>query len=152
MKKVLHDFKYKKQTHLSVELGALLAGCVRAHYADVDFDGVAYVPLHHRKGRERSFNQSALLAADVSRRLGIPILYGSLKRVRFTETQTHLDAAQRKANVKGAFEAVMADWTCGRRILLVDDIMTTGATVDACSEVLMKTGAISVHVVTVARG
>ena len=152
IKKILAEFKYGKQCHLAVDLGSLLAGCVQAHFSDVAFDGVAYVPLHPRKGRERSFNQARLLAVDASRRLKIPVLHGCVKRVRFTSTQTRLNAEERKRNVRGAFEVSMPDWTSGRRILLVDDVMTTGATVNECARVLMDTGALSVHVATVARG
>jgi len=152
IKKVIAAFKYGKQCNLAVDLGSLLAGCVQAHYSGVVFDGVAYVPLHPRKARERSFNQARLLAADVSRRLNIPVLHSCIKRVRFTSTQTRLNSEERKKNVRGAFEATMPDWTCGRRILLVDDVMTTGATVNECARVLMDTGALSVHVATVARG
>ncbi|MBT3191577.1 MAG: ComF family protein [Verrucomicrobia bacterium] len=152
MKQALHTFKYEKACHLAGDLGGLLAGCVRAHYADVSFDGVAYVPLHPRKGRERSFNQSRLLAADAAKRLSIPILHRALSRVRVTCTQTRLNAEERKRNVRGAFVATMPEWIEGRRLLLVDDVMTTGATVAECSRVLMDAGAVSVHVVTVARG
>ncbi len=152
IKKVLHDFKYRKQTHLAVDLGSLLAGCVQAHFSGIAFDGVAYVPLHPRKGRERSFNQARLLTADVARRLDLPVLHNCLKRVRFTRTQTRLNAEERKQNVKGAFEVAMPDWISGRRILLVDDVMTTGATVNEIASVLMQAGALSVHVATVARG
>jgi len=152
MKQVLHAFKYEKQCHLSGDLGALLAGCVQAHYSGVAFDGVAYVPLHPRKGRERSFNQSRLLAASAAHRLGLPVLHRSLQRVRITRTQTRLNAEERKANVRGAFRAAMPEWLGGRRILLVDDVMTTGATVNECARVMMQSGALSVHVATVARG
>lgn len=152
MKRVIHAFKYQQQSHLAVELGGLLTGCVLAHYSDITFDGIAYVPLHPRKSRERSFNQAALLASNLGHRLGIPVMHGCLKRMRFTKTQTRLSADERKKNVRGAFRAAMPDWTDSRRILLVDDVMTTGATVNECAAVLMQGGALSVHVVTVARG
>jgi len=152
IKNVLAAFKYGKQCNLAVDLGGLLVGCVQAYYSDIAFDGVAYVPLHPRKGRERSFNQARLLATDVARRLGLPILHRCLKRVRFTSTQTRLNAEERKQNVKGAFVAAMPEWTSGRRILLIDDVMTTGATVNEVARVLMQSGALSVHVATVARG
>ena len=152
MKEVLHRFKYGKACHLSGDLSHLLAGCVNAHFSDIRFDGVAYVPLYPRKARERSYNQARLLAVDMARKLSLPILHRSLKLTRMTETQTHLNAEERKANVRGAFEVVMPAWIEGRRLLLVDDVMTTGATVGECARVLMAAGALSVHVVTVARG
>jgi ComF family protein len=152
MKDVMHAFKYQNACYLATDLGGMLAGCVMGHFAAVGFDGIAYVPLHRRKGRERSYNQSRLLASDVGRRLGLPVLHRSLTRVRMTRTQTRLNAEERKRNVRGAFQPGMPEWTDGRRILLVDDVMTTGATVNECARVLMDTGARSVHVVTVARG
>jgi ComF family protein len=152
MKQVVHAFKYERACHLAGDLGGLLAGCVRAHYAGIDFDGVAYVPLHPLKARERSFNQSRLLAVSSARQLEIPVLHRSLARVRMTCTQTRLSAEERKSNVRGAFRAAMPEWIDGRRLLLVDDVMTTGATVNECAKVLVQAGARSVHVVTVARG
>lgn len=152
MKQVMHAFKYERACHLAGDLGGLLAGCVRAHYAGVPFDGVAYVPLHPRKGRERSYNQARLLAVSAARKLGVPVEHRCLRRVRATTTQTRLSAEERKANVRGAFQAISPEWLDGRRILLVDDVMTTGATVNECAKVLMASGACSVHVVTVARG
>jgi len=152
MKQVIHAFKYERGCHLAGDLGGLLAGCVRAHFADLSFDGVTYVPLHPKKGRERSYNQSRLLAVSVARKLGLRVEHRCLRRVRLTSTQTRLSAEERKANVRGAFQAVTPEWIEGRRLLLVDDVMTTGATVNECARVLMQAGAYSVHVVTVARG
>jgi ComF family protein len=152
MKEAVHAFKYEKACHLAGDLGGLLVGCVQAHYSQISFDGVCYVPLHPRKGRERTFNQSRLLALDAARRLGLPTLHRSLARVRLTSTQTRLNVEERKANVRGAFSALMPEWTEGRRLLLVDDVMTTGATVAECSRVLKEAGATGVYVVTVARG
>jgi ComF family protein len=152
VKELLHAFKYNNGCHLSGDLAGLLAGCVQAHYSDVRFDGVAYVPLHPKKARERSYNQARLLAVDTARRLELPVLHRSLRRTRMTDTQTRLNAEERKRNVRGAFEVVMPDWIEGRRVLLLDDVMTTGATVSECAFVLMNAGAVSVHVATVARG
>ncbi len=152
MKQVMHAFKYQRACHLAGDLGGLLAGCVRAHYAGVPFDAVAYVPLHPRKGRERSYNQSRLLAVSAARKLGLPVENRCLRRVRITTTQTRLSAEERKANVRGAFSALSPEWIDGRRILLVDDVMTTGATVNECARVLVEAGACCVYVATVARG
>jgi ComF family protein len=149
---ILHEFKYGRGTHLGRDLGALLEPCVRAHFRDAEIDVVSSVPLHATKERERSYNQSAILARDLARRLGKPLARRAAVRVRPTATQTHLTAAERRANMRGAFEARSPEWIEGRRILLVDDVMTTGATVDECSRALMAGGAAAVHVVTVARG
>ncbi len=152
VREAIHRFKYNRATHLSADLGLLLAGCVRAHFAGERFDSIACVPLHPVKARARSYNQSRLLAAEVCRQLGLPVAHRVLERQRFTRTQTRLDAEERKQNVRGAFRAAMPEWIDGRRWLLVDDVMTTGATVDECARVLKAAGAVSVSVVTLARG
>lgn len=152
IREAIHRFKYNRATHLSVDLGGLLAGCVRAHFGGERFDAIAFVPLYPSKARARSYNQARLLAEDLGRRLNVPVVRKALERVRFTRTQTRLDADERKQNVRGAFKAAMPEWIDGRRWLLVDDVMTTGATVDECARVLKDHGAVSVRVVTVARG
>jgi ComF family protein len=131
--------------------GLLLAG-VQAEYPGVLFSAVTAVPLHPARRRARGFNQSALLGAALARRLQLPFRAGLLRRVRPTITQTGLTAPQRTANVSDAFRSGLFSKTADKRILLVDDVMTTGATVNACAQALKKGGAAAVHVVTVARG
>jgi len=152
VREAIHHYKYNRATHLSADLGLLLAGCVHAHFSGERFDAIACVPLHPVKARERSYNQSRLLAAELGRQLGVPVAHRVLERQRFTRTQTRLDAEERKRNVRGAFRAAMPEWIDGRRWLLVDDVMTTGATVDECARVMKAAGAVSVSVVTLARG
>lgn len=149
---VVHAFKYQRGCYLVPDLVGFLDACVRTHYARVSFDAVTYVPLYPLRERERTYNQSCLLAEGLGARLGIPLGRGCLERVRPTETQTGLSAADRRRNVRHAFRVRHTDWVDGRRLLLVDDVMTTGSTVDEVSRVLRDAGAASVHVVTVARG
>lgn len=150
--RLIRDFKYHHGLWLQEELADLLQACVQAHYGELTFDAVCAVPLHHLRLRERGFNQAALLAASLARRLRLPVQGRGLVRRRNTGTQTHLTARERLSNVKGAFGVRRsADWR-GRRLLLVDDVMTTGATVSACAGALKDAGAASVHVVTLARG
>jgi len=152
MREILHRFKYNQGIHLGDNLGALLEGCVRAHFAASRFDGITYVPLHPVKARQRTYNQARLLAESLGRRLHVPVNRHLLERSRFTRTQTRLTAEERKQNVRGAFRVAIPDWVDGRHWLLVDDVMTTGATVDECARVMNACGAASVRVVTVARG
>ena len=149
---MLQQFKYQHATYLAYDLGLLLEGCVKTHLLKGGIDSIAYVPLHPRKARARSYNQARLLAEQLSRRLGIPVERNALRRVRWTSTQTRLTAEARRLNVSGAFVCSIPDWVEGRRWLLVDDVMTTGATVDACARVLRAHGARRVVVATVARG
>ncbi len=149
---VLHRFKYGAATHLAPDLAGWLEACVNTEYSREHFDAVVYVPLYPARERYRTYNQAALLAESLARRLRLPVAGGCLKRVRDTGTQTRLSARARAANVRGAFAVTHPGWVDGRRFLLVDDVMTTGATLAEASAALMEAGAAGVHVVTVARG
>ena len=151
--RMVHGFKYAAMTCLAGDLSEYLRACVAAHWHDHPIDAVTYVPLHATRERERGYNQAALLAKHLAAALdGLPLLRGALVRVRPTSTQTNLSARKRRENVRNAFRARDPDWLAGRRILLVDDVMTTGATAAECSRVLKEAGAAAVYVVTVARG
>ena len=106
------------------------------------------VPLHRRRLRRRGFNQAALVARVVARESGLPLALARLVRVRDTPSQGGLSPAGRMANVAGAFEARSVD---GKRVVLVDDVWTTGATARACARALGVAGALSVRAFTIAR-
>ncbi|VGO15932.1 hypothetical protein PDESU_04521 [Pontiella desulfatans] len=148
----LRQLKYDKALWLAPDLAAVLRNCLLAEYPGRRFDLVVPVPLYHVRRRGRGYNQSAVLAKELGRRIGCPSMPGMLRRIQPTTTQTNLTAPQRLSNVKNAFESRRQKWLAGRRVLLVDDVMTTGATVDACAKALKQGGASSVHVLTVARG
>lgn len=152
-KQLVIQFKYRHALWLEDFLAGFLVAAVAAHYVGTVFDAVAAVPLHAVKRRERGFNQSLLLTKALARQLGLPVVGArSLRRIRPTPSQTRLTAGQRLTNVRGAFDTTNPDDWAGKRILLVDDVMTTGATVGACARVLSEAGAESVDVITVARG
>ncbi len=148
----LKALKYENALWVVQDLAELLFACVQAEYPVRTFDLATAVPLHPARRRERGFNQSVLLGGAIARRLRIPFREGLIRRIRPTVSQTGLTASRRAANVCGAFRIGFFARPAGRRILLVDDVMTTGATVNACAQVLKAGGATSVHVVTVARG
>ncbi|MDD3275884.1 MAG: ComF family protein [Kiritimatiellales bacterium] len=148
----VRDLKYKHALWLVRDMAELLFNCLQAEYPEILFDQITAVPLHPPRRRERGFNQSAVLGAALARRLELPFSERLLRRVRPTVSQTGLTAPQRAANVCGAFRVGWFARPAGRRILLVDDVMTTGATVNACAKTLKQAGAVSVHVITVARG
>jgi ComF family protein len=120
-------------------------------YSSADFDVIVPVPLHRRRLWWRGFNQAALLATAISRRLERPIDLVSLTRARMTTPQTSQDHDARRRNVRRAFSVKRPARIKGRRVLLVDDVMTTGSTVDECARVLMAAGAARVDVLTLAR-
>lgn len=148
----LRDLKYNKAVWLARDLATLLYACVQAEYSGVEFDFISAVPLHAARRRERGYNQSALLAVELARRVKCPCRLHVTRRIRSTSSQTGLTASQRAANVCGAFRPRLFARLEGMKILLVDDVMTTGATVNSCAKACKEGGAASVHVVTVARG
>jgi ComF family protein len=148
----LQRFKYGRVAALASDLSPLLVACVRAHYGRVQFDGVTYVPLYPTRERDRTYNQAWLLAKQASAALELGRVATCLRRVRPTPSQTGFTARERRANVRGAFAPVAPEWIEGRALLLVDDVMTTGATVNECARVLKEAGAAGVYVATVARG
>jgi len=150
---LLKQLKYRNAVWLRRELAAWLCLALELHFDPASFDVVIPVPLHHTRLRARGFNQAALLAVELSRRMNIRYLRGTLVRHRKTPTQTRLTAAERTANVADSFRIKRKGLLAGCRVLLVDDVMTTGATVNECARVLREQGCTEdVQVVTVARG
>jgi ComF family protein len=148
---MISRFKYRGDALLAKPLGDLMAG-----YEDPEFPFAAYhlvvpVPLHPRRLRQRGFNQSLLLARRVARRHSLPLSFTCLRRIRPTAPQTELSAAERRKNIRGAFAVFGAAAVNEKRLLLVDDVFTTGATVEECAKVLVKAGAARVDVLTLAR-
>lgn len=149
---LLHSFKYNGATWLCEDLVDLLEGSARAHY-DVDaLDMIVPVPLHTGRLRKRGYNQAGLMAAALARRLRVAARGNMLRRCRATRTQTHLGWAARQRNVRAAFEAPHPEWVRGRTVLLVDDVMTTGATLNEASRALLDAGAWRVWALAASRG
>jgi competence protein ComFC len=143
-KKIVHALKYRGYKRVVDRLAAPLMLQVTG---DARFDAVVPVPLHRSRRRKRGFNQAELLAGSVAGRLRAPVS-GTLEAVRSTRDQIELSAAQRRANVVGAYKA---KGPLRGRILLVDDVFTTGATLHACAETLLRAGAREIHALTLCR-
>jgi ComF family protein len=146
LREVVHQFKYRRVRRLAQPLGRLMAAHLAAQ--PLAIDAVLSVPLHHQRLAERGFNQADMLAQEVAQALDRPLARG-LKRVRATEQQAHLNAQQRAENVRGAFA-----WRAAappRRPLIIDDVLTTGATIGACAEALREAGAEAVYGLALAR-
>jgi ComF family protein len=144
----IHQFKYGYMRDLAVPLGDLLISYWRE--TPLVADVIVPVPLHARRLRERGYNQAALLAQRLGTALGMPVYCDCLRRSRYTVSQTRLSAQERSRNVEGAFTCIGSD-VLGQRVLLVDDVCTTGATLGACGRALEVGGARSVWALTVAR-
>ena len=141
-------FKYHSKVALADSLGELMAAASRDLPA---VDAIAPVPLHASRLRAREFNQSLLLADRLSRRLGVPLSYGNLIRLRDTQPQTELTRSARLKNLRRAFSVRHPEEVDGKHLLLVDDVFTTGTTVNECAKALRKAGAADVFVCTLAR-
>jgi ComF family protein len=137
----IHELKYAKKTYLVRSLGPLLASYAAGWLGNpADKILVMPVPLHPRRLRERGFNQSLLLARHAASTLNADLDYLSLRRTRFTQPQTRLTSDERKKNVRRAFGVVESRGLKGRTVLLVDDVATTGSTLNECARVLKKAG------------
>jgi len=146
LRQLIHLYKYRKVRTLAGPLGDLL---LRALPRDEAFDCVTPVPLHWRKRWQRGFNQADLLARWVASRTGIPRTR-LLRRLRSTASQASLSNTSRRRNVAAAFACRRPDLAMGRKILLIDDVMTTGATAAACALALKRAGAARVALLTLA--
>jgi ComF family protein len=116
-----------------------------------DLNLIIPVPLHRSRLRQRGFNQAVLIGRELSRHLALPMAPDALIRTRATEPQIELSAAERRVNVRGAFSVKCPESIAGKRILLLDDVMTTGSTMDECSKELKKEGAAKIIALTIAR-
>ena len=145
----VHRFKYKGDFSFTKAFTTLLAGAY-ASLEETGFDTIVPVPLHDTRLAQRGFNQSLLLARELAKRVGTKVDYLSLVRTRHTPPQVNLKRKERLDNVKGAFSVKNPSMLKGKKVLLMDDVYTTGATVRECSKILKKSGA-RVFVLTVAR-
>ncbi len=148
----IHHYKYSKALWFENFLAALLLGEAVPVLRGQNWSFIVPVPLHPLKKREREFNQAELLAAQLSRAARIPMNTKLLRRVKSTATQTLLRRDQRADNMRGAFDACDGVKLNGERIVIVDDVFTTGATTNDCARALRAAGAGDVCVWTVARG
>ena len=150
-RELIHRLKYGGTVHHRRPLGLLTAELLAPFAADRAPDLLVPVPLHVRRLRQRGFNQAVLLGEVLGREWGVPLAREVLRRIRWTEPQVGLPAAERADNVRGAFAVADPIRVAGRRVMLVDDVCTTGSTLYECGRTLRKAGAAEVLAVTVAR-
>jgi len=148
---LVHALKYGDRLDLAPMMGGWLANAGRELLAEAD--ALVPVPLHWRRNWARRFNQSAMLAAAVSAAGGVPIAAQALKRVKATVQQVGLSRSERAANIQGAFRvpAEGKPAVVGRRLVLIDDVLTSGATAEGCARALLRAGARNVDVLVFAR-
>ncbi|MBN2062295.1 MAG: ComF family protein [Deltaproteobacteria bacterium] len=147
----IHNFKYAGKRDLGKSLGSLLSSYALKHLKDVSSALIMPVPLHPGRIRERGFNQSLILAREVSKGLGYELDFLSLRRIKYTSPQTGLKRLERRKNVRNVFEYRGGTDIRGRDVLLVDDVATTGSTLDECAKQLKKHGCKDVFCLVLAR-
>lgn len=148
---VIHQFKYGNNISVGARLASLMADFSFPDVEFTDYSLIMPVPLHIKRLRERGFNQSLILARALAKKWLIPLDFSLLKRHKSTLTQTGLHKTERKQNIKGAFEVSDKNKIAGKNVLLIDDVYTTGATINECAKTLIKAGAQNVTVLTLAR-
>jgi ComF family protein len=147
---LMHQLKYQGKKEIGLELGRLYGYQLRDSACFKGLDGVLAVPLHPRKERRRGFNQSDWFARGLAEGLGIPHLKGALIRVVDTDSQTKKSRFERVENMQEAFRAPKPEFLQGKHVLLADDVLTTGATLEACALKLLEIQGVKISMATIA--
>ncbi len=150
LQQALHQLKYHHQGHIGVQLGRLLGSALKVSPYFQSVETILPVPLHPKKMRVRGYNQSALIAQGVSEILNIPVLQEVLVRHEFSESQTRKQRMERFSNVAEVFSLRNTSKIRGKHLLLVDDVLTTGATLEACGRLLLAVPQVRLSMATVA--
>lgn len=150
----LHLFKYNGKLGLAAPLAGLMIDFLKSsnEFKIGDYDSIVPVPLEGARAREREFNQAEVLAGYIAREFARPLAVGNLKRIRQTRRQSELTKTERKANVKGAFCVKDTTQFSEKTILLIDDLLTTGATLNECATTLLAAGVSAVDALVLAKG
>lgn len=150
MRKIIHCYKFHNKPFLAEPLADLMLKILDIGKIFGNIDAIIAVPLHRKKRKERGFNQASLIAKRLGKKLRIRVEKSILIRIKRSQPQMNLPADQREKNVRGIFEVRKAKRISGKRILLIDDVMTTGATVNECARVLKRAGCKDVCVLVLA--
>lgn len=151
IQRIIYQLKYNNRPEIGTLLGEKYGSLLRERTPFQEADVIVPVPLHPTKLRKRGYNQSAFFAEGLSHSMQKPTAMQCLVRHRATESQTKKSRYERYENMETAFRLAKAEAIAGKHVLLVDDVLTTGATLEACSTVLLTAGAIQVNAVTIAK-
>lgn len=147
---LIHELKYRQQFRMGLYLGKLLHSEFSDTLNSWNPHFIVPVPLHELKKAERGFNQSYFIAKGLSKMEGIPVSPKVIKRVKYTQSQTALGAEERKTNMDGVFEVTKPQWVKDKNIVILDDVITTGSTVNECAKALKDCGAGNIYALSVA--
>jgi ComF family protein len=150
IRRLIHNLKYRGITEVGIELGKIYGRSLKNSGFTDDIDLIIPVPLHYSKRKIRGYNQSELIASGISETSGVPLDLGSLNRIKSSDTQTKRSRYDRWTNVEGIFTVTGPDTIRGKHILIVDDVITTGSTIESCANELLKIEGVRVSVVALA--
>jgi len=147
--KILHALKYNGQTEIGIEMGRMFGSELKdTSFSEADL--IIPVPLHRKKHRKRGYNQSELIASGMAEVLRLPVQTGLISRIDDTLSQTRKSRYERWENVRYTFRCENPEAARNRHVLLVDDVITTGATIEACASCLLSSGDVTVSVASLA--
>ena len=147
---LIHEFKYKSNKNVGLYLGAIMGSSLLSNNRFTKIDALVPLPLFADKEFKRGYNQATILCNGMSEVMDVPVIKNNVVRKRFTETQTKKHRTERWENVEGSFEINNAQEIKGKHILLVDDVVTTGATLDACGAEILKIEETKLSIATLA--
>jgi len=147
---LIHQLKYKNNTDIGFYMGEIMGRTLLASNRFNNIDYLIPLPLYPDKERKRGYNQAAIISNGMSETMNIPVLNGNVVRRRFTETQTRKHRTERWENVDGSFEIKDPSKLQGKKLLLVDDVITTGATLEACGSILLQVEAVQLFIASLA--
>ena len=145
--RLIHEMKYHDNPAIGRYLGEMMALEFQESGFFRDIDVLLPVPLAPQREQQRGYNQSREIARGISTMTGIPVVDNAMRRIRFEQSQTHMHIEERQANVEGAFELTDATQLTGRHVLVVDDVITTGATMKACCKELLQAGDVRISII-----
>jgi ComF family protein len=146
----IHSLKYENKFPVGIFLGKTLAKKIKTDRSNWDIDLIIPIPLHQLKKAERGYNQSFYIAKGTGKMLKISFSDKVVKRIKYTESQTTMTLNEREENMSGAFRVRNKNAVKGKCILLVDDVITTGATISECGKILLEAGAIQIYAASIA--
>jgi len=150
LQNAIHALKYNSKFRIGIFLGKRLAEELSNVHPDWQIDLIIPIPLHQLKKAERGFNQSFYIAKGVNNVLKIKVTENAVKRIKYTQSQTTMNIIERKENISGAFKVKKQTMIKDKTILLIDDVITTGATISECGETLLRAGANKVYAASIA--
>jgi ComF family protein len=152
IKEKLYSYKYYEKGYLHKPLGEILFKTFKEKFEDENIELITYVPIHKRKKAQRGYNQSELVADYLSQKLGIPLSRENLIKTKWTPVQNTLNRSQRRENLYDSFKIKDKEEFVGKKTLIIDDIITTGTTMEECARVVLEAGAKKVHALSITSG